>query len=275
MIRDKRIAFSSYLTHLLSTGRVVFSGEEARLALGVSQGALLDAAERQQRKQHLVSLRRGLYVIVPPQYLAWGAPPPPWYIDDLMRHEGRPYYVGLLKAAEMHGATHQAVMEFQVVTNKRLPKIRAGRSPITFHYRKDMAAVSEAIEDRKTDTGRMKVSSLELTLFDLMRYPHSGGGLDNIATIISDLGNRIDPGELAALSAAFERSVIQRLGYLLERFGHRDRAEPLHAALPKASALLWVELEPSQATDPDFSPEPKERDERWHMIVRRPPERDE
>jgi predicted transcriptional regulator of viral defense system len=275
MIQDKRIAFSSYLTHLLSTGRVVFSGEEARLALGVSQGALLDAAERQQRKQHLVSLRRGLYVIVPPQYLAWGAPPPPWYIDDLMRHEGRPYYVGLLKAAELHGATHQAVMEFQVVTNKRLPKIRAGRSPITFHYRKDMAAVSEAIEDRKTDTGRMKVSSLELTLFDLMRYPHSGGGLDNIATIISDLGNRIDPGKLAALSAAFERSVIQRLGYLLERFGHRDRAEPLHAALPKASALPWVELEPSQATDPDFSPEPKERDERWHMIVRRPPERDE
>jgi predicted transcriptional regulator of viral defense system len=254
---------------------VVFSGEEARLALGVSQGALLDAAERQQRKQHLVSLRRGLYVIVPPQYLAWGAPPPSWYIDDLMRHEGRPYYVGLLKAAELHGATHQAVMEFQVVTNKRLPKIRAGRSPITFHYRKDMAAVSEAIEDRKTDTGRMNVSSLELTLFDLMRYPHSGGGLDNIATIISDLGNRIDPGKLAALSAAFERSVIQRLGYLLERFGHRDRAEPLHAALPKALALPWVELEPSQATDPDFSPEPKERDERWHMIVRRPPERDE
>ena len=275
MVQDKRIAFSSYLTHLLSTGRVVFSGEEARLALGVSQGALLDAAERQQRKQHLVSLRRGLYDIVPPQYLAWGAPPPSWYIDDLMRHEGRPYYVGLLKAAELHGATHQAVMEFQVVTNKRLPKIRAGRSPITFHYRKDMAAVSEAIEDRKTDTGRMNVSSLELTLFDLMRYPHSGGGLDNIATIISDLGNRIDPGKLAALSAAFERSVIQRLGYLLERFGHRDRAEPLHAALPKALALPWVELEPSQATDPDFSPEPKERDERWHMIVRRPPERDE
>ena len=34
------------------------------------------------------------------------------------------------KAAELHGATHQAVMEFQVVTNKRIPKIRAGRSII-------------------------------------------------------------------------------------------------------------------------------------------------
>ena len=78
------------MTRLLSTGRVVFSRDEARQALGVSDGALLDAAERQQRRQHLISPRRGFYVIVPPQYLAWGAPPPPGYIDDLMRHEGRP-----------------------------------------------------------------------------------------------------------------------------------------------------------------------------------------
>src|SRR5271165_2308647 len=125
MMSDQRAAFSSYLTNLLSAGRVVFSRDEARQALGVSQGALLDAAERQQQRRHLISPRRGFYVIVPPQYLAWGAPPPPWYIDDLMRHEGCPYYVGLLKAAELHGATHQAVMEFQIVTDKRLPKIRS------------------------------------------------------------------------------------------------------------------------------------------------------
>jgi hypothetical protein len=66
-----------------------------------------------------------------------------------MRQEGHPYYVGLLKAAELHGATHQAVMEFQVVTDKRLPKIRAGRSAIGFYYRKDMGAVSAGIEDHK------------------------------------------------------------------------------------------------------------------------------
>lgn len=275
MVSDKRTAFSSYMTHLLSTGRVVFSREEVRQALGVSDGALLDAAERQQRKQHLVSPRRGFYVIVPPQYLAWGAPPPPWYIDDLMRHEGHPYYVALLKAAELHGATHQAVMEFQIVTDKRLPEIRAGRSAIAFYYRKDMGAISEGIEEQKTDTGRMKVSSVELTLLDLVRYPHAAGGLDNIATIVSDLADRIDAGKLATLSAAYERSVSQRLGYLLEHFGQPERAEALHAALPKGSALPWIELERSQAGDPDFSPEPKERNERWRVIVRRPPERDE
>jgi predicted transcriptional regulator of viral defense system len=275
MVSEQRTAFSSYMTHLISAGRVVFSRDEAQAALGVTQGALLDAAERQQRRQHLISPRRGFYVIVPPQYLAWGAPPPPWYIDDLMRHEGRPYYVGLLKAAELHGATHQAVMEFQVVTDKRLPKIRAGRSTMAFYYRKDIGAVSAGVEDHKTDTGRMKVSSVELTLLDLLRYPHAAGGLDTIATIVSDLGDHIDSGKLAALSASHERSVSQRLGHLLDRFGHGERAVALHTALPQGPALPWVELEPSQAADPVFSPAPAERDERWHVIVRRPPERDE
>jgi predicted transcriptional regulator of viral defense system len=275
MISDQRTALSSFMTRLLSTGGVVFSREEARKALGVSPGALLDAAERQQRKKHLVSPRRGFYVIVPPQYLSWGAPPPPWYIDDLMRHEGHPYYVGLLKAAELHGATHQAVMEFQIVTDKRLPEIRVGRSVISFYYRKSMTAASEGIEDRKTDTGRMKISSVELTILDLVRYPHAAGGLDNIATIISDLADRIDAGKLVSLSAAYERSVKQRLGYLLDRFGQPERAESLHAALSLAPALPWIELERSQAVDPDLSPKHKERNERWHVIVRRPPERDE
>jgi hypothetical protein len=275
MISDQRLTLPSYMTRLLSMGRVVFSREEARQALDLSYGALLDAAERQQRKKHLVSPRRGFYVIVPPQYLSWGAPPPAWYIDDLMRHEGHPYYVGLLKAAELHGATHQAVTEFQVVTDKRLPAIRTGRSAIAFYYRKDMATISEGIEDRKTDTGRMKVSSVELTMLDLLRYPHAAGGLDNIATIISDLADLIHPGKLAAQSAAFERSVVQRLGYLLEHFGHRERAELLNKVLLQGPTLPWIELDPPQAADPDFSPKPKERDERWHVIVRRPPERDD
>lgn len=49
-----------------------------------------------------------------------------------MRFAGRSYYVGLLKASELRGATHQAVMEFHVVTDKQLNRIRAGYSIIAF-----------------------------------------------------------------------------------------------------------------------------------------------
>ena len=271
MFHDQRSALSSYVSGLLSTGRTVFTAEEAERALGIGHGAFLDAAERLQRREALLNLRQGFYVVVPPQFGSWGAPPPAWYIDALMRREGQAYYVGLLKAAELHGATHHAVMEFQVVTAKRLPRIRAGRGMIVFYFRKDMKAVSGGIEDRKTDTGTMKVSSAALTALDLLRYPQASGGMDTIATVLSDLRQEIDPEQLAALSAVVERPVVQRLGHLLDRFDDDGLTEPMLRVLRARGALPWTELDRKGTQDPDFAPEPRQRDLRWRVIVRRVP----
>ena len=271
MLHDQRSALSGYVSGLLSTGRTVFTADEVEHALGIGHGAFLDAAERLQRRKALLNPRQGFYVVVPPQYASWGAPPPAWYIDALMRREGQAYYVGLLKAAELHGATHQAVMEFQVVTAKRLPGIHAGRSLIVFYFRKDMKAVSGGIEDRKTDTGTMKMSSAALTALDLLRYPQASGGMDNVATVLSDLRQKIDPEQLAALSAVVERPVVQRLGHLLDHFDHDVLTEPMLEALRARGPLPWTELDRKEARDPDFAPEPRQRDLRWRVIVRRVP----
>lgn len=273
-MNPKRSTFPSYLTKLQSEGRVVFTAPEAQAALGISAGALLDAAERQQKRKHLIRPRHGFYVIVPPQFHRWGAPPPPWYIDELMAHSDLPYYVGLLTAAELHGAGHQPVTEFQVITDRQLGPIRAGRSQLVFRYRKDMEGVADGIEQRKTDTGRMKISGAELTALDLLRYPRATGGLDQIATVLVDLGPQIDPDRLAALSGAFERSVAQRLGYLLERLGYRERTDALHDALTRGGEMFWVELDPLEGADRDFSSAVVERAKRWRVKVRRLPEPD-
>ena len=274
MVHDRRSALSGYVGGLLSAGRTVFTAEEAEQALGIGHGAFLDAAERLQRREALLNPRQGFYVVVPPHFASWGAPPPAWYIDALMGREGQAYYVGLLKAAELHGATHQAVMEFQVVTAKRLPRIRAGRSHIVFYFRKDMEAVAAGIEDRKTDTGTMKISSAALTALDLLRYPQASGGIDNVATVLSDLGQKIDPEQLAALSALVERPVVQRLGHLLEYLGHDALTGPMLESLQARGSLPWTELDRQEARDPDFAPEPRKRDLRWRVIVRRVPQRD-
>ena len=276
MIYDKRSALAGYVSGLLSAGRTVFTSEEAEQALGVGHGAFLDAAERLQRRKALVSPRRGFYVVVPPQYASWGAPPPAWYIDALMRREGQAYYVGLLKAAESHGATHQAVMEYQVISAKRLPRIRADRNLIVFYFRKDMVAVAAGIEGRKTDTGTMNISSPALTALDLLRYPQASGGIDHVATVLSDLAEKIDPDQLAAISTLVERPVVQRLGHLLEHVG-RDALTtgPMLEALQARGSPPWTELDRQDARDPDFAPEPRERDPRWRVFVRRVPELDE
>ena len=274
MFHDRRSALSGYVSGLLSTGRTVFTADEAEQALGVGHGAFLDAAERLQRRKALLNPRQGFYVVVPPQFASWGAPPPAWYIDALMRREGQAYYVGLLKAAELHGATHQAVMEFQVVAAKRLPRIRAGRSMIVFYFRKDMEAVTVGIEDRKTDTGTMKVSSAALTALDLLRYPQASGGMDNIATVLSDLGRKIDREQLAALSVVVERPVVQRLGYLLDHLGRDELTGPMLESLGARGSLPWTELDRQEARDPDFASEPLQRDVRWRIIARRMPQVD-
>jgi len=275
MVYDQRSALSGYVSGLLSAGRTVFTAEEAEQALGVGRGAFLDAAERLQRRKALLNPRQGFYVVVPPQFASWGAPPPAWYIDALMHHERQAYYVGLLKAAELHGATHQAVMEFQVISAKRLPKIRAGRNLIVFYFRKDMEAVKAGIEDRKTDTGTMKISSAALTALDLLRYPRASGGIDNVATVLSDLGQKIDPEQLAAISVTVERPIVQRLGHLLDRLGHGALSGPMLKALRARGSVPWAELDRQEARDVDFAAEPRERDSRWRIIVRRAPEPDE
>lgn len=276
MLPDHRFRLSDFINGLLSTGRIVFTAEEAEQALNVEHGAFLDAAERLQHRRLLVRPRQGFYVIVPPQFLSWGAPPPAWYIDALMSNEGQTnsYYVGLLKAAELHGATHQAVMEFQIVTAKRFPVIRAGRSRIVFYHRKDINAVSEGIKDHKTDTGKMKISSAALTALDLLRYPQACGGVDNAATILSDLGHKIEPTQLANLSVLVERPVVQRLGHLLEFLGYNVLIEPMLEALHARGSLSWTELDRHAARKRDIAPKPRLRDLRWRVVVRRAPQVD-
>lgn len=277
MLYDQRSPLSRYAYGLLARSRTNFAAREAEQAIGIGHGAFLDAAERLQRNNSLVNLRNGFYVVVPPEYSSWGAPTPDYYIDDLMRHEGQPYYVGLLEAAAMHGATHQAVMEFQVVTCARIRRIDSGRNRIIFFYRKDMQAVSEGIEERTTRGGRMKISSPALTALDLLRYRRRSGGIDHKATVLLELAERIDPVQLADLSAKFEKPVVQRLGYMLDRLGHRALTTRMHETLRNRGAFPWVELLPWMVRPENsiFGFEALERDSRWRVVARRIPEPDE
>ncbi len=268
-------SLAQHLTTLQSEGRVTFTRDEAIKTLGITAAAFLKSAARLQKLHMLLNPRHGFYVAVPPQFLSWKAPPPTWYIDALMHHESRPYYVGLLKAAELYGASHQAVMEFQVVTDRQLPKIRAGRSWITFHFRKDMNAVRKGIVDRQTETGTMKVSSPELTALDLLQYVHAVGGIDTVATALADLGGKIDGEKLSALAKHFDRACAQRLGYLLDRLGHTDRAQALQVQLSAIKPLVWVALEPLKRGAKPSESKPVERNERWRVSVQRHPEVDE
>lgn len=275
MLYDQRSHLSRYARGLLADNRTAFAAADAEQAIGIGHGAFLDAAERLQRRNALVNLRKGFYLVVPPMFESWGAPSPDYYIDDLMRHEGQAYYVGLLMAGAMHGATHQAVMEFQIVTNGRIRRIDASGNRIVFYHRKNMEAVAAGIEERVTHAGRMMISSAALTALDLLRYQRGSGGIDHVATMLVDLAETIDPLQLAELSTKFEKPMVQRLGYMLDRLGHQELTTPMHEAMRERGSFRWVELLPWMAREPDFAFEPLEKDVRWRVVARRLPEPDE
>lgn len=216
----------SYLNSLQSQGRYVATKAEVVSALKPTEDSLRNAMWRLSKSGRIVSPHRGFYVIVPPEYQAAGTLPPSWIIRDLMAYLRRPYYVGLLSAAALHGAAHQSPQEFQVVTNRPLRSIQMGRARIVFVKKAQM--VKTPTVAIKTPTGEILVSSPEATALDLVRYPEHAGGLGNVATILKDLAERLDPQVLVYAAASEQETAhVQRLGYLLEWVGHGQLVEPL------------------------------------------------
>lgn len=251
--------FRAFLDDLQASGRYTFTRVESAKALKLSDVALKNALWRLARAGRVASPRRGFYVIVPPEYRVAGSLPAAWFIRDLMDYLGRPYYVGLLSAAALHGAAHQAPQEFQVVTDRPLGVIEMGRVRIRFVKKVRLSRTPTM--GVKTPTGEMRISTPEATALDLVRYPEHCGGLENVATVLRELTERLDGGELVRVAEADgEVAYAQRLGYLLDRVGHQEVARALAewvgGRAPRVTALAS-----------GVSITGAERDARWRVAV--------
>lgn len=216
---------STFVDQLQATGIYTFSHADARTALTTSEIAVDNALRRLKKRGRIVAPRRGFYVIVPTEYRTAGSPPPSWFIDDLMGFLGQPYYVGLLSAAAIHGASHQQPMTFQVVTDRPTREGVAGRARVTFHMSRQVGK-TPAIQVQ-TETGTMLVSTPESTAFDLVRFPAACGGWSSVATVLLELAERLEPEALSVIAHQRKTPEIQRLGYLLDQTGQPRLADPL------------------------------------------------
>jgi predicted transcriptional regulator of viral defense system len=234
-----RLKARQYIEHLAASGRYQFSSADAHAALAVSPAAANVALNRLAKQGGIASPARGFYVIVPPEYRALGCLPPDQFIPALMKTLAMPYYAGLLTAAQYHGAAHQRPQEFQVFLEKRRLRIECGKVRVGFLIRKRLQEVP--VQGLNTPRGSLLVSTPEATAVDLVGYQHQAGGLNLVATVLSELAEKIDPHKLAAAAATAPMPWAQRLGYLLERIGAADRVAPLKEyvrARAHESALL-------------------------------------
>ena len=201
---------------LIGQGRHFITTADAAGVLGVSAASVPASLERPRKAGKLISVTKRGWVPVPPEFRSAGAPPPSHFIHQLMEHVGHPYYVGLLSAAAILGASHQAPMVFQVVTPARLRRRRIGRGRIQFIQR--AAAVERPRWQHGVPTGRIWVSTPEVTVFDLVESPQDGAGLSNVATVVGGLlmDGSLDPVTLASVGALYPVAVAQRSGYVID-----------------------------------------------------------
>lgn len=240
-----------------SSGRYVFTREDVEIGLGGSSVAVQTALRRLKQKGRIVSPRRGFYVVVPPEYRAAGCLPASWFIDDLMSHLGRRYYVGVLTAAALHGAGHQQPMVFQVITDRAIRPMQAGRVRIEVHTSRTVTAMP--VTRIETETGTMAVASPETTAFDLVRFFSAAGHWNNAATVLSELAEKIDRDRLVDIAPHVQLPDVQRLGYLLTVVGEGQLADPLAGWLAQRRTTV-VQLRTDRPRgDSDIDP-------RWRLI---------
>ncbi|RZO66210.1 MAG: hypothetical protein EVA89_00700 [Sandaracinaceae bacterium] len=248
----------AWIERLPEDGRYAFSRRDAEGVTDASDAAIKMTLYRLKKSGAIVSPRRDFFVVVPREYRSAGSPPASWFIDDLMRHRGRRYYVGLLSAAALHGAGHQQPMAFQVITDAVERAVEVGRVRVEFHV--SNLVEGAATERVQTETGTMVVSTPETTAFDMVRFPGSCGHWNNVATVLSELADKIDPDELVAGADRVARSDVQRLGWLLDLVGESKLADALAKKLAGERLLPTPLTSARDSTDAPL-------DARWRVLV--------
>lgn len=268
---------NAFLTDLIAKGHCCFTYAQVKTTLGVSDIAARAALRRLKQKGELAYPLSGFYVIIPPEYRVLGCRPAEHFIDDLMAFISTPYYIGLLSAAQYHGAAHHRPQQFQVITTQKRRPIICGRIKIVFITKKN--AKQTPTQNFNTSQGAIVVSTPEATAIDMVTYPNRCGGIDNILTVLTDLAKKIDADKLQKLaSATDEVTWIQRLGYLLDLIKAKHLSDVLHKslenhrvrarlliALPKKSPAL--EKLTAKLGKNKSSPLYETKNDKWKLII--------
>lgn len=252
---------------LLARGRPWATTSEIAELLGIPERHVAPTLAPSRRRGLLFAPTKGLWVMIPAEFRLWGAVPGLHFVDAWMNHLGHPYYVGLLSAAQIAGYSQQSPQVLQVVTDARLRDRAFGRVRFDFTY--SCHVRDRAVSVVNTPTGTARVSTAEVTVLDLLAFPHASGGQFNAATIVGDMlaDGALDPARLASTAAGYPVSTVARAGWIVDLMANQVGAEfDTDGLLERvATRSTPVVLNPA-------GPRGGDRDERWNVIVNEYPE---
>lgn len=235
--------FHDFIYHLIKEGKCCFNHQDAMSYLGKSKKAVQSSIEHLLFKKELVSPVRGFYIILSPEYHKLGCLPAAFFLPYLMEHLGLNYYIGLLSAASYYGASHQALQVCQVMIKTSRPSITCGEVKIKFIAKKNLD--DTLTQDFNTPKSMVRVSGPEETLIDILNYIPQSGGLNHVATIISELHESIDLIQFNKLID--QHSLVpwkQRLGYILDHLELSALSNIVQDSLLLKKRIDYIPLSP-------------------------------
>ena len=161
---------------------------------------------------------------------------PYFYIETLMQHLKREYYVALLSAVEVYLSPKEALQANEITVITSLPPLRdsfRGQSKIRYLVKKDIKNLREIGVKRKTlpfsiEERTLRVASLELTAVDLLLYEKEIGGIQKAVEVIQRIKKHLSWQELPKeVIFSTPVSIFQRLGYILSFIKEEELAEGL------------------------------------------------
>jgi predicted transcriptional regulator of viral defense system len=180
-----------------------------------------------------------------------------------MKHLERPYYLGLLTAAQFYGAAHHAPQETYVITTR--PTMRPiQKKGIKINFISVNNIRDEFTETRNTPTGTVHISSPVLTAIDLVDFDNKIGRISRVATVLNELAESMKPEDFNDRVLDFAKvSTLQRLGYLFENsIDQKELADSLFDKMAQKGIKLHKTRLHSRGKSNGFAV-----DERWQVIV--------
>ncbi|MFZ1825741.1 MAG: type IV toxin-antitoxin system AbiEi family antitoxin [Chitinophagales bacterium] len=233
----------NWVNQCLSRGKFSFSLNEIKDAFPNDTSITMKfGLNRLVQKEKVVSIFKGYYVIVPPQYSSKGILPPAMFIDGLMKFLERKYYVALLNAAALHGSSHQQPQEYFIVTS--YPVLRATvKKEIKINYISTRQLPPDTLtEKKKTETGYINVSNPLLTAIDLISYEKKVGGLNRVSTVINELLETVKRNDVnEELINYASVSSLQRFGFVLDEIlNKKEIADKIFSLCKKAGIKFYL-----------------------------------
>lgn len=247
-----------FLEKLSVNGKISFSTEQFIEETCLAPASASATLWRLRRNKLIASPITGFHLVLAPPDRSWGCLPPDHFIDYLMRFLNEPYYVALLSAAESHGAAHHRPQIFQVMVRTARKPIHCGRVRIKFYTRKDLDQMPTIKKEVKS--GYLNVATPEVTAIDLFGYVKGAAGLDNVATVLMELTESINPKKLAEVASLSPIAWAQRLGFCLDFIKRESKAQHLYNYIAQKDPR-FTPLDPSNAV------KNSQRNNRWKIIV--------